>query len=232
MYPDRYAVRAVSADNLDFALQDLTECRTHFEMLAVDCETTGLRPLDDDLVLLTIATSDTAWVFTREFYKDDRVGDLLEYPFTDILAHYAPFDWAWIRHRLRIDAYPMLDTRRAAQADLLQSSRAFGGGTSLRDLTQTLLRLDLDKSLQTAFVGAKPPYDIGDHHIHYAGIDALVLWPIYLRMLSLGIPAESFNLRFEDREPMVRYLTGGDWPTSRDYPSLAKQEPETEVAPA
>lgn len=238
MYPEKFTVKRVwrregaqsvtdedlndvSNGNELAAIRSLRACANRFGAVAVDAETTGLDPKNDALVLLTIATPDTAWVYTPDLIGPD-VLRLLQSGVIKKLAQYAPFDWGFVRKHLDIDMYPMWDTRRA-----VCSRYPYEAGTSLGDLSKRYLDLPLDKSMQLAFVGAQPPYAIDSRHIEYAGVDALILWPLMFAMLARAFTPDEFQIRSDDVLEMRRYVEGRSdvLPQSRRYGSLAQSRP-------
>ena len=221
MYPESYNIRRVTAGSLPYAIRSLETCARRFGMVAVDCETTGLDPKTADLVFVTIATPDVAWVFTPDLITTP-VRSILNRGNLKRLAQYAPFDWGFVKRHLELDMYPMWDTRRAFQDRHRYRGSSENSGSSLSDLAKFFLNIDLDKSMATAFVGAKPPYQIDSRHIEYAGIDALILWPLTFVMLGSAYVLSEFAVRSEDLAEMERYLEGraDDLPTDRRYGSL------------
>lgn len=222
MYPERYEIKRVDGGSLPYAVRSLQDCTDRFGMIAVDCETTGLDPKNSELVLLTIATPDTAWVFTPGTITHDILA-ILDNRGVKKLAQYAPFDWGFVKWHLDVDMYPMWDTRRAVCDRHRRTPKTLETlGTSLHNLAKTFLNIELDKSMQTSFVGQDPPFKIDARHIEYAGIDALILWPLVLTMLGSAYALNEFALRRDDLTEITRYLEGRSdvLPQSREYGSL------------
>jgi ribonuclease D len=222
MYPELYNVRFVQSDEASYeAMVALRTCVDRFRMLAVDTETTGLDPKKSDLVLLTIATPDTAYVFTPQGVSSS-IRDLLRSDTQSAnLLHAATFDWGFIAHHLDVQMITMYDTRRAQHA---QGHRTTD---SLKLSAQEWLGIAVDKSLQTQFVGKQPPYNLTQQAIEYAAQDTLILWPLFFAMRNEGGYALSdFVVLPEDIIATYDYINGdAPWPNTREYPSLTQKLP-------
>lgn len=191
MYPMNHVVRVAAEVSCESAIRRLEEAAERWGMLAVDCETTGLDPRIDDMVLLSIATPDSSFVFERPYFERREIKELMCNGNVFKLAHYSPFEYGFLDRHLGVPVGPFRDTMRA----LLVQDSAY---VSLKSAMQHYLKYNLPKGLQTVFVGKHPPYAIGQDEISYAGNDAAALWPLFCRMIISGVPMSDFLVPKED----------------------------------
>jgi DNA polymerase I-like protein with 3'-5' exonuclease and polymerase domains len=141
--------------------------------IALDIETTGLDPYQDELVVISLATSEERVVIDVRGIPRDEVSRWLRervYP-RGILVHNALFDLVFLDVALSC-GYPSWYWDTKLVECILTSGLESDG--SLASLSRRYLGLELDKSLQTSFDGGA----LSEDQIAYAELDAAVLHPI------------------------------------------------------
>ncbi|MCX2726024.1 DNA polymerase [Thermomicrobium sp. 4228-Ro] len=161
--------------------------------VALDIETTGLRTGVDEVVVITVATPDQAWVIDCRALNRESVAEWLRRLFARhaILVHNAIFDVVFLQV-----AYGIPAPRVGSLWDTKLVEGILRGGAadaSLQELAQDYLGLALDKSWQTSFADGG---DLSEEQVRYAAYDALVLH---------GIQAAQHR-RLRDREHLFRVV--------------------------
>ncbi|MCC5631932.1 DNA-directed DNA polymerase [Nostoc sphaeroides CHAB 2801] len=160
---------------LNSALQPLFQA----EILAIDCETTGLDPLTDSIRLIQIAAPNHPVVLIDlpAIPKSDR--QLLKKLLCNSavkIAHNAKFDWQFLTLAGLQPSGQFFDTQLAYKvltAGLKTSS-------SLQNIVKKLLHLQLDKTQQISD-WCKPLTKV---QLHYAAVDAAILLDLYPILLN------------------------------------------------
>jgi DNA polymerase I-like protein with 3'-5' exonuclease and polymerase domains len=140
--------------------------------VALDIETTGLRPGEDEVVVISVASPDQAWVVDCRGWSRDLVAEWLGRLFAQhpILVHNGIFDIVFLQVAYGVAAPPvgqLWDTKLVEA--ILQGGAA---EASLQELAQEYLGLALDKSWQTSFAHGG---DLSEDQVRYAAYDALAL---------------------------------------------------------
>lgn len=181
-------------------------------ILALDLETTGLDPKADEIVLITLATPDEAFIFSPGQFEAIR--PLLADPALQLLVHYAPFDLGFLYAKFGLEIEPpqVYDTRKAEKAIQTKRSKVFYSAAyqsaSLGPTVKRYLGVDLDKGLATSFLSYKPGDPISEEQFEYAANDALALFPVALhQFLTLDHPAFD-GLGGPEIHDMYRYVDG------------------------
>lgn len=173
---------------------------------AVDTETTGLDPLIDKLVCITIATPDHAFVFPTEIlqlHSYRTIRKALDLGDVQKMCHYAPFDMGFLSKHMSINMKNVWCTKK-------QAKRAGYANTGLKNLCEKVLALSLDKAVATTF---KADETLSEAQLHYTALDAWVLFDLRVRLGDHdGLITE------QDAMPMFSYIDGtGPWPSRDGY---------------
>ncbi len=180
-----------NVSTLNSALQGLFQA----EVLAIDCETTGLDPLTDSIRLIQIAAPNHPVVLIDlpAIPKSDR--QLLKKLLCNSavkIAHNAKFDWQFLTLAGLQPSGKFFDTQLAYKvltAGLKTSS-------SLQNIVKKLLHLQLDKTQQISD-WCKPLTKV---QLHYAAVDAAILldlYPILLKKLKQAKLLKIARLEFQ-----------------------------------
>jgi ribonuclease D len=204
MWPSYYT-RYLGMHNRDVPLPDLREHR----LLSLDTETTGLDPREAKVVLVTIATPDTAYVI-----QADRPGlgewlaDLFLTNTLSWLLHCAPFDAGMLysAYSAFLPAHRVYDTRLAERQHLTAS--VLPGSASLGPQVERYLGHTLNKDLATTFQKLPRWERPSDAQLAYAADDALVLFPLALQHLFHHRHAPDQRRLVKDFEAMFDYVDG------------------------
>lgn len=216
MFPYRTTVlRCEHATVRRQAEKELAEAASCYRALAVDVETSGLLTLENRLKIVTIATPDTAFVYTpEELHQSPFVQSILINPEVQKMAHSAAFDWSFLLHHGGLDIGPNLwDTKKQAKAGGIMNN-------GLHSLVRTLLGWDMSKTLAISFAEiGEHSSDLTNDQLQYTANDALSLWPIRAALHARGYHQGAISAM--DMAPMIRYLyNGGPWPKHGEYMSL------------
>lgn len=152
------------------------------ELIAFDCETTGLQPVYGGLRLLQLASpsveqplvidcwqlSDDDWITLEEFFGVPRV----------YVAHNASFDLGWLQEHEIIPAGDVLCTMLASR---VLTNGMFNIRNGLQPVVKRYLKIDLDKEEQTSDWSAA---DLRPEQLEYAAKDVVVLLDLYFEMLK------------------------------------------------
>lgn len=174
IYTPEYTIVS-NVSTLNSALQPLFQA----EVLAIDCETTGLDPLTDSIRLIQIAAPNHPVVLIDlpAIPKSDR--QLLKKLLCNSavkIAHNAKFDWQFLTLAGLQPSGKFFDTQLAYKvltAGLKTSS-------SLQNIVKKLLHLQLDKTQQISD-WCKPLTKV---KLHYAAVDAAILLDLYPILLN------------------------------------------------
>lgn len=180
-----------NVSTLNSALQPLFRS----EVLAIDCETTGLDPLTDSIRLIQIAAPNhpVLLIDLPAIPKSDR--QLLKKLLCNSalkIAHNAKFDWQFLTLAGLQPKSQFFDTQLAYKvitAGLKTSS-------SLQNIVKKLLHLQLDKTQQISD-WCKP---LSKVQLHYAAVDAAILlelYPILLKKLKQAKLLKIARLEFQ-----------------------------------
>ena len=174
IYTPEYTIVS-NVSTLNSALQPLFQA----EVLAIDCETTGLDPLTDSIRLIQIAAPNhpVLLIDLPAIPKSDR--QLLKKLLCNSavkIAHNAKFDWQFLTLAGLQPSGKFFDTQLAYKvltAGLKTSS-------SLQNIVKKLLHLQLDKTQQISD-WCKPLTKV---QLHYAAVDAAILLDLYPILLN------------------------------------------------
>ncbi|MDZ8226535.1 bifunctional 3'-5' exonuclease/DNA polymerase [Nostoc sp. ChiVER01] len=184
IYTPEYTIVS-NVSTLNYALQPLFQA----EILAIDCETTGLDPLTDSIRLIQIAAPNHPVVLIDlpAIPKSDR--QLLKKLLCNSavkIAHNAKFDWQFLTLAGLQPSGKFFDTQLAYKvltAGLKTSS-------SLQNIVKKLLHLQLDKTQQISD-WCKPLTKV---QLHYAAVDAAILLDLYPILLNKLKQAKLFKI--------------------------------------
>lgn len=184
IYTPEYTIVS-NVSTLNSALQPLFQA----EVLAIDCETTGLDPLTDSIRLIQIAAPNHPVVLIDlpAIPKSDR--SLLKQLLSNSalkIAHNAKFDWQFLTLAGLQPSGQFFDTQLAYKvltAGLKTSS-------SLQNIVKKLLHLQLDKTQQISD-WCKPLKSV---QLHYAAVDAAILLDLYPILLKKLKQAKLLNI--------------------------------------
>lgn len=150
------------------------------ELIAFDCETTGLQPVYGGLRLLQLASpsvdqplvidcwqlSDDDWITLEEFFGVARV----------YVAHNASFDLGWLQEHEIIPAGDVLCTMLASR---VLTNGMFNIRNGLQPVVKRYLKIDISKEEQTSDWSAA---DLRPEQLEYAAKDVVVLLDLYFEM--------------------------------------------------
>jgi ribonuclease D len=143
--------------------------------IAIDTETTGLRPHRDRLCLVQMSAGDGTCHLVhflpdgavRGGYHAPNLAALIADPSVTKLSHYARFDVAMLLRYLGVLAQPVFCTKIASKL-----ARTYTDRHGLRDLCRELLGVDVSKEQQSSDWGS--PH-LSPEQISYAAGDVLYL---------------------------------------------------------
>jgi DNA polymerase-1 len=171
------------------------------EILALDCETTGLDPLTNKIRLIQIATPNYPVVIIdlpaiSRTEQDTRIGRLLLKKLLCTaalkIAHNAKFEWQFFTQAGLQPSGRFFDTQLAYQV----LNAGIKTSASLENVTLKLLRIQLDKTLQTSN-WSQP---LTQEQLRYAARDAAILLklhPILLQKLKQAKLLKIAQLEFQ-----------------------------------
>lgn len=138
-------------------------------VVAIDTETLGLRPVRDRLCLVQLSAGDgnAHLVQLRNNYAAPNLKKLLADRNVTKLFHFGRFDIAVMWMYLGVLAAPVYCTKISSKI-----ARTFTGHHSLKNLCKDLLNIDIDKQQQTTDWGAET---LTPEQIEYAATDVLYL---------------------------------------------------------
>lgn len=187
--------------------------------IAVDTETTGLKPTRDLLCLVQICDENdvVTVVKTRDWSACNGLREILSNDNIIKVIHYALFDCGFLQQNLGIEINNLYCTRTASKL-----ARTYSGSHSLKTVLSELLDVSLDKTQQTTFWCGD---DLTDDQIAYASADVRYLIPLQLELnkilevkgkLPSGISYVDLNSRCQQAIPTLVHLKLNGWEMPRD----------------
>lgn len=149
---------------------DLPEGLSLGSVVAVDTETTGLKPERDRLCLVQLSAGDKSAHLVRISPggpESKRLKALLSDHKVLKIFHYARFDVAMLKRHLGVDTAPIYCTKIASKL-----ARTYTDRHGLKDVVHELLGLELSKQQQSSDWGAEK---LSDAQLSYAAADVLHL---------------------------------------------------------
>ena len=143
------------------------------DMIAVDCEMTGLNITRDRLCTVQISTgkNDAHIIqFYIENYTAPNLTKLLKNNNIQKIFHYARMDLLFLRKYLNVRVENILDTKIASKI-----SRTYSSNHGLKDLIKEVIGIDISKQMQTSDFGG----GLSEKQLKYAGGDVLYLHKIH-----------------------------------------------------
>lgn len=126
-------------------LSDIERCIAGRET-AIDLETTGLRPWEDTICVLSVACGDDYWIV--QFPSEDLLKTVVDKAGL-LIGHNLKFDLAFIRYVLQERFAPkVFDTMLAAQ--LIEGNHMIKNFYSLQGVAKRYLNTEIDKEEQTS----------------------------------------------------------------------------------
>ena len=150
--------------------QDLPDRLSLGPVVAIDCETMGLRPQRDRLCLVQMSSGDGHAHLVQVSRGQTRAPNLermLADPAVLKLFHFGRFDIAALHHAFGVVTAPVYCTKIASKL-----IRTFTDRHGLKYLLQDLLGIDISKQQQTSDWGAEV---LSDAQLDYAASDVLYL---------------------------------------------------------
>lgn len=161
------------------------------EAWGFDTETTGLDPHSDRVTLMQIGNARIQYVIdTRKTGGAEPLRPFLESQTIKKIAHNAKFDYKMVKGTFGIDMEAVRDTM-VADKILNMGRKLYGYG--LGDNLKNWLEVEVDKSLQTSFIGHKGDYS--KEQILYAATDVEHLVELS-RKQSIAIMADGLKDTF------------------------------------
>jgi len=160
--------------------------------IALDIETTGLRAGEDQVVVISVASPERAWVVDCRGLHPNLVAEWLRRIFAEhtVLVHNAIFDMVFLQATYGVAPPPVGSLWDTKLVEII-----LRGGeveVSLEDLAQEYLGLTLDKSWQTSFASGG---DLSEGQVRYAAYDALALHGIQAgQQRRLALKPELFRV--------------------------------------
>ncbi len=140
------------------------------DVVAIDCETMGLRPYRDRLCLVQLSSGDGHAHMVQIAAGQTRAPNLeamLTNPKVLKLFHFGRFDIAALFHAFGVQTKPVYCTKIASKM-----TRTYTDRHGLKNLLQELLNIDISKQQQTSDWGAG---DLTAAQLDYAASDVLYL---------------------------------------------------------
>ena len=140
--------------------------------IAIDGEFSGLNPLTDKLHLLQLCDGSDMVHFVKFNGKYDapHLKSLLENDKIKKIFHFGRADLGFLKQHLSINVRNIFDTKIASKI-----CRKFTSNHGLKDLSKDLIRIKLDKEMQTSDWGKE---EYTKEQIQYAANDVLYLHKI------------------------------------------------------
>lgn len=159
--------------------------------LTIDLETTGLKPHEGDILLVSIS-----WDGRNSIVFSPHGFDLVA--FKNVLNtiplnnHNIKFDLKWLGYHYGTESIIYMDTLVAAQCGWAGYINALQGGFALDNLVKLLLSgYNVTKAVRKEFIGMKLSDGFTMEQIEYAAKDSLLThqlaWPITKRLLNQGL---------------------------------------------
>jgi DNA polymerase-1 len=148
-----------------------------------DFETTGLDPLINPIIILSIYAihpeyDNQTFVYDLLSIRDETITalkPLFEHPDILKVAHNAVFDWKFMYHA-GVYTSPVECTMIREQ---VLKSGLYVTGYGLDDIAERRLGIHMDKSVRSGFINRDLSIPLTTAEIEYAGLDAYVLHDIY-----------------------------------------------------
>jgi len=143
-------------------------------ILAVDTETTGVEPLSNNILLISIGNADNQYVFDvarLEEHLQPLLNILSNKLITKIL-HNAKFDYKFIKRVLGVSTEPLFDTM-IAEMLLLKGRKV--QGFALDDVADKYLGIKMNKDIRKTFGDMLYGDTFTDDQIFYSGEDVTYL---------------------------------------------------------
>lgn len=146
---------------------------------ALDLETTGLDPLKDQIVCISVAMPGLTAIFHPKHMKHT-LAPILQDPTCTWLIQHAPFDIGFLYSKfgIKIPATRIYDTRLAEAQ--YQERIAGKESTSLAAQAKRYLGIDMNKALATGFKVDQP---LSLDQATYTALDAQILFPLAMQHL-------------------------------------------------
>jgi ribonuclease D len=162
-------------DDLD---EERYDCYIKSRYLAVDTETLGLQVKRDRLCVVQMCNEAgvTTLVQIKNF-EAPRLKAVMEAPQVEKIFHFARFDLTTLRHWLGCAVAPAFCTKIASRL-----VRTYTDGHGLKDITQELLGIELDKQQQSSDWAAET---LSDEQISYAASDVLYLIEMKIKLAAM-----------------------------------------------
>lgn len=152
------------------------------QLCGIDIETTGLDPINNDVLLIQLGTDEHVFVFDVKAIGPDikSLGKIISCPYITKLGQNLSFEWAFLEANGLPLRGTLLDTMFAGQ--LLNLGLKYGN--SLGDLVARHLGKEMEekKELQKSFVGHEGLFS--REQITYAARDVSVCFPLYRVLLK------------------------------------------------
>jgi ribonuclease D len=160
--------------------------------VAVDTEAMGLYIPRDRLTLVQLSAGDGNCHLVHfplgSPYEAPHLRALLENKNIEKIFHFARFDYAILKHYLKVETLPLFCTKIASRL-----SRTFTDKHGLKDLCKQILTVDISKQEQTSDWGAET---LSEKQMEYAATDVL-----YLHRLKAALQE---MLKREGRESIAK----------------------------
>lgn len=144
----------------------------------VDCETTGLDPHKDKVVLLQIGNKDMQYVIDTRRVNVEPLRPFFESSKVRKIGHNFKFDYKMFKGNFGIETETIGDTYYAER--ILNMGRKFGG-FGLDDVLKIYLGVEMSKDEQRSFVGMKDQ-DFTENQLIYAAKDVEYMVPLLAKM--------------------------------------------------
>ena len=158
------------------------------EMIAIDCEFTGLNVSRDRLCLVQLSTGNQdAHIIqlNRENYSAPNLVKLLSNNKINKIFHFARSDLSFIKNYLKIKLDNINDTKIASKL-----ARSYSDKHGLKDLIKEFIGIDVSKQLQSSDFGG----DLTEKQLLYCAHDVVHLHKIYKKLEKILIRESRFQL--------------------------------------
>jgi DNA polymerase I-like protein with 3'-5' exonuclease and polymerase domains len=154
----------------------------------LDCETTGLDPHKDKIILLQIGTIHKQYVLDMRTVPIEPLIPFLTSTSIGKIGHNAKFDYKMIKGNYSIDTENITDTFYAEK--ILHSGRKYRG-FGLGTLASSYLAIEMSKLTRDTFgTGVVPTEDFTAEQLSYAASDVGVLIPLLSAQVAKMTPGQ------------------------------------------